>query len=69
MKHGEAGKKGDGRWKREEGRKEGKLVKTMEDGRGDEKRTNKIRTVIELTDSGQEAAETQTWLEFSFQCN
>ena len=22
-----------------------------------------------LTDSGQEAAETQTWLEFSFHCN
>jgi len=40
----------------------------MDDGRGDEKRTNKIRTVRELTDSGQEAAETQTWLEFSFHC-
>jgi hypothetical protein len=42
----------------------------MDEGRGkkDEKRANKIRTMRELTDSGQIAAETQTWLEFSFQC-
>jgi len=50
----------------------GKLGRrVMDDGRGkkDEKRANKIRTVIELTDSGQVAAETQTWVEFTFQCN
>jgi len=42
----------------------------MDEGRGkkDEKRANKIRTMRELTDSGQVAAETQTWLEFSFHC-
>ena len=41
----------------------------MDEGRGkkDEKRANKIRTVRELTDSGQVAAETQTWVEFTFQ--
>ncbi len=45
--------------------------RVMDDGRGkkDEKRANKIRTVRELTDSGQVAAETQTWVEFTFQCN
>jgi len=42
----------------------------MDEGRGkkDEKRANKIRTMRKLTDSGQVTAETQTWLEFSFQC-
>ncbi len=45
--------------------------RVMDDGRGkkDEKRANKIRTVRELTDSGQVAAETQTWVKFTFQCN
>jgi len=41
----------DGRRKREEGRKEG----------------NKIKAVRELTDCGQIEAETETWLDFSFQ--